>query len=1140
MTQFAHLHTHTHYSLLDGLPKVKDLIAAVKKQEGTAVAITDHGVMYGAIEFYKAAKAAGIKPIIGMEAYVAMGDLEEKKTGVDDDYYHLTLLAENMEGYRNLMKLTTVAHLEGFYYKPRIDKKTLRKFHSGIIALSGCLRGEVPRYFLHGRPEKAKESFFEYLDIFGKDNFFIEVQHHPELPDQIRLNQFLKELSDETGVPCVATVDSHYIEPKDGEAQDILVCVQTGKLRSDTNRLDMRHTDLSLRHPDAVRAALEKDFPGAVENTMRIADRCNVELQLGKWLFPKFETPGGIDSAVYLEKCAFEGLRRKFGEVSPPELEERLRYELGIINSKGYPTYFLVVADYVNWARQQGIVCTTRGSAAGSFVSYCIGITTVDPLRFNLPFERFLNPFRPSPPDIDMDFADNRRDEVLEYVRNKYGRDQVGQIVTFGTLLARAAVRDVVRVLGLPYSVGDKLSKMIPLGAQGSPMTVEKAMDLNPELKQMYHDSAETKEVLELARSIEGCVRHASVHAAGVVISPTPLTDYTPLQREPGGENIITQYEMHAIEDAGVLKMDFLGVRNLSILGDAVKIVKKTKEITVDLINLAFDDKETYELLARGETMGVFQLSGSGMTRYLTELKPTTIHDIMAMVALFRPGPMESIPEYIRRKHNPSLVEYLDPRMEEILKESYGVITYQDDVLLLAIKLAGYTWEGADKLRKAIGKKIKAEMMAQEEKFKDGCVANGMTKAKSNELWKLIEPFAAYGFNKAHAVAYAVVAYHTAYMKAHFPAEFMTAVLSAESGDNEKIAEVISACRSMGIEVLPPNVNESLSGFTYVNDKQIRFGLLTIKNLGGDVIDGIIVEREQGGAFASLEDFLARIKNKSINKKSLESLVKSGAMDQFGDRGVLLENMDTLLAYHKEIVDSIGRKQASLFAVAAAPGASSHPRLLLKPAPSATADTKLQWEKELLGLYISSHPFEKFKDCLDISITPCKSLGEDCEGQAKTIAGIVTLCKKFTTKSGDQMAVIQIEDLTGSCEVVAFPKMYAGSAGFWQDGAPLRVAGKFSMQEGKKRMVCDRVEALSQKREDLPRRIVISLRDPDPALMQGIREYLASARGNVPVYLRVAAGTETRTIETDFFATHEESTVRALEALTGQGSVTVV
>lgn len=1138
-SKFVHLHVHSHYSLLDGLPKIPDLVQAALKYEMPAIALTDHGVMYGTIEFYKACKAAGIKPILGVEAYLAFDDLHKKQANVDDDYYHLTLLAKDLEGYRNLLKLVSIAHLEGFYYKPRIDKNVLKKHSQGLIALSGCLRGEIPRLILSKKYKDIEKTLREYQDIFGKDNFFLEVQYHPESRDQQIVNEYLRDLALKTGAPLVATTDSHYLDPKDSEAQDILVCIQTGKTQNETDRLDMRRMDLSLKNPELMIEAF-RDFPQAIENTLQIAQRCNVELELGKWKFPYYPLPENLSADEYLRKLAEEGFQKKFPD-QPEDVRQRMEYELDIIRKKGFATYFLVVADYASWARKNGIIATTRGSAAGSLVAYLIGITTVDPLKFKLPFERFLNPYRPSPPDIDIDFADNRRDEVLNYVREKYGKDKVAQIVTFGTLMAKAAVRDVVRVLGYSYSFGDKIAKMIPPGPHGTHMSVALALEMSSELRALYETNEEVKRILDLAQKIEGCARHASVHAAGVVIAPEPLDNFLPLQREPGGENIITQYEMHAIEDIGLLKMDFLGVRNLSILGDCVKLVKKTKGVDIDLTKIDFNDKATYDLIARGETTGLFQLSGAGMTRYLMELKPTNIHDIMAMVALFRPGPMESIPEFIRRKHNPKLIKYLDPRLEEILKESYGIITYQDDVLLIAIKLAGYTWEEADKLRKAIGKKIPQEMAAQKEKFINGLIKNNMSKENAEKLWQLIEPFAAYGFNKAHAASYAVVAYQTAYMKAHFPAEFMTSVLTAESGDNEKVAEIIEACRRMGIEVLPPNVNESLMNFTYINDKQIRFGLLAIKNLGQDIIEEIIAERKRNGPYKSIEDFLQRIKHKNLNKKTLESLIKSGALDIFGDRILFLRNLENLLNYRQELNTIIQTNQKSLF------GSNlSLPRLRLENLNEhVSLDQKLQWEKDLLGVYVSGHPLHKYTNSLPEGILKCVDINEEKNNSEAKIAGVLTSVKKIFTKNNDIMIAAQCEDTTGNCEVIVFPKIYSQNQQLWQENNLLFIQGKILCEENRRKIICNAASLLDDfltQQNNRPKQMFISLAPKNVDKIAQIKELLDQAeKGNVPVYLCLLDnfGLVEKTIKTNLQVKIDEELKIKLKSILGDSAIQI-
>ena len=761
--QFIHLHTHSHYSLLDGLSKVGKLVELAKDFGMPALAITDHGNMYGAIEFYKLAKKAGIKPIIGVEAYVANRSRLQKESGIDNKRYHLTLLAKNLEGYKNLMKLVTLSHIEGYYYKPRMDKEILKKYSSGIIALSGCLGGELSRALQNGDEAEAEKVIKEHQEIFGKENYFLEVMRDLKIDGAPLVRSGIIKLSKKLGIPLVATIDSHYPSEEDQKAHDTLLSIQTNSDIKDENKFSFGEDDYSFVSAEK---ALEffSDIPKAVENTMKVAEMCNVELELGKWVFPDFPVEKGKSYDEKLRELAYEGFRR-LGIEQTNTLKERVEYELKIILDKGYAPYFLVVGDLLRYAKENGILTTIRGSVAGSLVTYLLGITNVNPIEYKLPFERFLNPFRPSPPDIDMDFADNRRDEMIEYAKQKYGEDKVAQVGTFGTMMARGAVRDVARARGFEYTVGDRISKMIPLGSQGMPMTIDHAMEIVPELLEAYKSEKDTREIIDLAKKLEGCVRHISVHAAGVVISPLPLPEYVPIQHDPKGGKIITEYDMYSIEEAGLLKFDFLGIRNLAILADAVHLVKKFYDVDIDIERIPLNDKKTFSLLAKGQTEGLFQLNGAGMTRYLKELKPTTIHDINAMVALYRPGPMEIIPEYIKRKHNPALVKYLDPRMKKFLGESYGLIVYQDDLLFCALELAGYNWEEVDKFRYAVGKKIPKEMAAQYEKFTKGVVANGQTQEFADKLWKLFEPFQAYGFNKAHAASYGKVAYQTPHIK---------------------------------------------------------------------------------------------------------------------------------------------------------------------------------------------------------------------------------------------------------------------------------------------------------------------------------------------------------------------------------------
>lgn len=1073
---FVHLHTHSHYSLLEALPKIPALVAAAKADGQKALALTDNGNLYGAIDFYKECKSHGVKPIIGVDFYVAPRTRHDKQHRVDDRHSRLILLAKNSAGYHSLIQLVSKSHLEGFYYRPRIDRELIERYRDGLIAILPSFGGEHARALREGNREQAKETLAWYKKIFGED-CFVELTRHPEIDGHEKHTQDIIALARDCSVELVAAHDTYYLQQEDATARELVRKIRTGEiLRRGTDgewegvhpvRGDASNGagDFSFI-PQARAKELFADLPEALENSARIASRCDLTLKLGSWVFPAFPIPEGSTADKELAALAEAGFSER-GLSHTAETDARVDYELGIIAKKGYAPYFLVVADLLRHAREMGILTNTRGSAAGSLVSYLSGITTVDPLEYQLPFERFLNPERPSPPDIDMDLADNRRDELIDYVRAKYGDTHVAQIGTFGTMMARAAVRDVARALGHPYSLGDMLAKLIPFGKQGFPVSIQSSLESVPELAAAKKSDAAAREVLDLAERIEGNARHVGVHAAGVVIAPTAVTDFVPIQLDPKGGKIITQYDMHAVEDAGLLKFDFLGLTNLSVLADAVARVRERLGVGIDLEKLPLDDAKTYALLARGETLGVFQLASGGMTNYLVDLQPSTIHDINAMVALYRPGPMAFIPAYIERKKNPKLVRYLDPRMEPILKNSYGVIVYQDDILETAVKIAGYSWGEADKLRKAMGKKIPKEMAAQKEHFTAGCIAHGMKKDAVQKLWEQIETFAAYGFGKAHAASYGNLAYKTAYMKANFPVDYMAAVLTADAGDVERIAEVVAECKRMGIAVLPPSVNESYGNFTVIDDSNIRFGLYSIKNFGMGVGDSIIAARKTGGPFTDIANFLSRIPDpvrggasngagRNINKKSLESLIQCGAFDDMKlSRGELMANIDTLLAFHREQFTT-PKDQGLLFGTMSAPRVS----LSLHKAEPVPLETLLAWEKELLGLYVSGHPLDKHRAKFADAKKTIKHAKEHLRGVETVIAGFIESARINMTKNGERMGFLKMADYSDTIEIVAFPRTFKEYETLLTPGSCVVVKGKISERNGETSFVVERAKAL--------------------------------------------------------------------------------
>ncbi len=1062
-SKFIHLHTHSSYSLLDGLSKISDLVKTAKKNGMSAIALTDHGAMYGAIEFYKECKKEGIKPIIGVEGYLAARTRHDKESGLDNKRCHITLLAKNETGYKNLMKLTTLAHLEGFYYKPRMDKDILRQYHEGIICLSGCPGSEMGRALRSNDLEKGRELVREYQEIFGKENYFLEVMNHPEVEGAQGYIDGIKTLSKEFDIPIVGTHDSHYLHADDQNAHETLLRINTGTDARDGSGMSMKAGSYYFISPKEAEEVF-KDVPGACENTQKVADLVDITIDLGNFYFPKYELPEGADPNDVLRDMAVEGLA-KVGIEKTEDVMKRLDYELEVIKMKGYPSYFLVMADLIRFARSSDILTNTRGSAAGSLVSYACGITTVDPLYFLLPFERFLNPMRPSAPDIDLDIADDRREEMIEYAKRKYGDEHVAQIGTFGTMMARGAVKDTARAQGYEYAIGDRISKMIPMGSQGFPMTIDHAMELVPELKKAYEEEKDTKEIIDLAKKLEGGARHISVHAAGVVIAPKPITEYTPVQFDPKGGKMITQYDMYSIEEAGLPKFDFLGIRNLSFLAESIKIAKRVYGANVEIDRIPLDDKKTYQMLARGETEGVFQLNGSGMTRVLKELKPTTIHDINVMVALYRPGPMQTIDEYIARKHGKSPVKFYHPKMKGYLAPTFGLLVYQDDLLFTAIELAGYDWGEVDKFRKAVGKKIPEEMAKQHVKFVEGCQKHsGISKKEAEFYWTLFEPFQGYGFNKAHAASYGKLSYQTAYMKSNFPVAYMTAMLTAESGDVETIGIYINECKRMGITVLPPDINESFGGFMIAPDgdkplsesRIIRFGLYTIKNLGTDISDAIIAEREKNGKFTSIGNFLDRIKHKNLNKKSLESLAKAGAMDNLADRGALLSNTEEMLAYNRESLKNIN--QTSLFGGIPDSGISD---FKLKLGGTVSKKERLAWEKELLGLYISGHPLDQHRERFEKRDMDIKKVfAEFGNDKMVTLGGMVEEVRMVVTKKNERMAFVKITDFSGTIEAVIFPKLYKETVELFTPERCIAFTGKVSIRNGEKSILIEKAKAI--------------------------------------------------------------------------------
>ena len=1112
---FVHLHVHTEYSLLDGSNKIKECVARVKELGMDSVAITDHGVMYGVIDFYRAAKAAGIRPILGCEVYVAPGSRFDKEAGAgkDDRYYHLVLLAENDLGYHNLMKIVSRGFTEGYYYKPRVDLELLREYHEGLIALSACLAGEVQKNIQRGMYEEGKAAALRYQDIFGEGNFFLELQDHG-MPEQRLVNQSLLRMSQETGIELVATNDVHYTYAEDEKPHDILLCLQTGKKLKDEDRMRYEGGQYYIKSEEEMRELFPYALQ-ALQNTQRIADRCQVEIEFGVTKLPKYDVPEGYTSWEYLKKLCYDGLAARYPDAGQ-QLKERLEYELSTIRSMGYVDYFLIVWDFINYARTQDImVGPGRGSAAGSIVSYCLGITSIDPIKYQLLFERFLNPERVSMPDIDVDFCFERRQEVIDYVVRKYGEDRVVQIVTFGTLAAKGVIRDVGRVMDFPYGYVDSIAKMIPGELN---ITLDRALTMNPELKKLYQEDEQVRELIDMSRRLEGLPRHTSMHAAGVVIGQKAIDEFVPLSLGSDG-SVTTQFTMTTLEELGLLKMDFLGLRTLTVIQDAQKLASKSagREINVDAID--YDDKAVLNSIGTGKTDGVFQLESAGMKSFMKELKPQSLEDIIAGISLYRPGPMDFIPKYIKGKNHPELITYDCPQLEHILAPTYGCIVYQEQVMQIVRDLAGYTLGRSDLLRRAMSKK-KGDVMQKErqnfvygnpEENVPGCIANGIDEKTANQIYDEMIDFAKYAFNKSHAAAYAVVAYQTAWLKYYYPVEFMAALMTSVIDNSGKVSEYIYTCRQMGIEILPPDINKGVGNFS-VDNGRIRYGLAAIKSIGRPVIEAIIKEREAAGEFKTLKDFIERLSGKEVNKRTIESFIKSGAFDSLGG------TRKQFMVIYLQVMDQVNRErkysmtgQMSLFDMVSDDQKAEFD-IPLPNVGEYEKETKLAFEKEVLGIYLSGHPLEEYEDKWKKNITRTTlefQLDEETgrakvhDGAKETVGGMITAKTIKYTKNNKVMAFLTLEDLAGSVEVIVFPKDYEKNQQYLEEESKVFIRGRVSEEdEADSKLICETVIPFEQTRKEL------WLQYPDKAAYlageQELFAMLADAEGDdeVIIYCR--------------------------------------
>ena len=1144
---FTHLHVHTEYSLLDGSNKIKEYVARVKELGMDSAAITDHGVMYGVIDFYREAKAAGINPILGCEVYVAPNSRFDREVGSDEDrYYHLVLLAENNQGYANLMKIVSLGFVEGFYYRPRVDKELLRQYHEGIIALSACLAGEVPRYLTRGLYEEARQTALEYQEIFGKDNYFLELQDHG-IPDQRLVNQQLLRMSEELHIPLVATNDVHYTYEDDVAAHDILLCIQTGKKLTDENRMRYEGGQYFVKSPEQM-AELFPYALQALENTHKIAKRCHVEIEFGVTKLPRFDVPSPYTSWEYLNKLCYEGLDERYGDRAE-ELKPRLKYELDTIQKMGYVDYFLIVWDFIRYARDHGIpVGPGRGSAAGSIVSYTLGITQLDPIRYNLLFERFLNPERVSMPDIDVDFCFERRQEVIDYVVQKYGKDCVAQIVTFGTMAARGVIRDVGRVMDLPYALCDSIAKMIP---QELNITIDKALEMNHELKTLYDTDEKIKELINMSRRLEGLPRHTSMHAAGVVISQKEVDEYVPLSRAADG-TIVTQFTMTTLEELGILKMDFLGLRTLTVIDNAVRLVAKDTGRKLDMLKIDYNDRTVLDSIGTGKTEGVFQLESGGMKNFMKELKPQSLEDIIAGISLYRPGPMDFIPQYIRGKNNPETITYDCPQLQPILEPTYGCIVYQEQVMQIVRDLGGYTLGRSDLVRRAMSKK-KAAVMAKErqnfvygnkEEDVPGCIANGIDEKTANKIYDDMTDFAKYAFNKSHAAAYALVAYQTAYLKYYYPVEFMAALMTSVIDNPPKVAEYILTCRQMGIRILPPDINVGEAGFT-VDGKNIRYGLSAIKSIGRPVIDAVVEERTLGGSYRSLKDFIERLTGKETNKRTIENFIKSGAFDGLGG------TRKQFMMIYADIMDRIAHEkkssmtgQMTLFDLMGEEDKREY-EIQLPKVGEYDKEQLLAFEKEVLGIYVSGHPLEKYEALWKHVITNVTSdfaLDEETghskvmDGNRAVIGGILTDKRVKYTKTNKTMAYLTVEDLVGTVEVVVFPKDYEKNLQYLNVDDRVFIRGRVSSEDDQSsKLICEKIFRFDEVPQELW--IQFATISDYRAREKQLFDLLRNSDGKDYVVIYVRDGRSVRRLGDNWTVRADESLLGALSEAFGADNV---